>query len=112
MGDTAKAELPQLRGIERIGDESYMFLNSATIRNLEILTSLTEGGQKYSLYSTINRTLTPGGGRFLKWALVHPLVDISKILSRQEWVERFFNNKEELETIRRNLKDYSYLLNN
>ncbi|MCI7605989.1 MAG: DNA mismatch repair protein MutS [Spirochaetales bacterium] len=105
LGDTAKAELPQLRGIERIGDESYMFLNSATIRNLEILTSLTEGGQKYSLYSTINRTLTPGGGRFLKWALVHPLVDISKILSRQEWVERFFNNKEELETIRRNLKE-------
>ena len=109
LNDTAKAELPQLRGIERIGDESFMFLNSATIRNLEILTSLTEGGQRYSLFSTINRTLTPGGGRFLKWALVHPLVDISKILKRQEWVERFFNNTEELEKMRQELKETSDL---
>ena len=109
LSDTAKAELPQLRGIERIGDESFMFLNSATIRNLEILSSLTEGGQKYSLFSTINRTLTPGGGRFLKWALVHPLIDISKILKRQEWVLRFFNNREEEERIRLELKETSDL---
>ena len=109
LNDTAKTELPQLRGIERIGDESFMFLNSATIRNLEILSSLTEGGQKYSLFSTINRTLTPGGGRFLKWALVHPLIDISKILKRQEWVLRFFNNREEEERIRLELKETSDL---
>ena len=109
LGDTAKADLPQLKGIERIGDESYMFLNSATIRNLELLSSITEGGQKYSLFYTINRTLTPGGGRFLKWALLHPLVDISKILQRQEWVDRFYSDGEELSALRNNLKQTSDL---
>ena len=109
LGDTAKADLPQLKGIERIGDESFMFLNSATIRNLELLSSITEGGQKYSLFYTINRTLTPGGGRFLKWALLHPLVDISKILQRQEWVDRFYSDGEELSALRNNLKQTSDL---
>ena len=109
LGDTAKADLPQLKGIQRIGDESFMFLNSATIRNLELLSSITEGGQKYSLFYTINRTLTPGGGRFLKWALLHPLVDISKILQRQEWVDRFYSDGEELSALRNNLKQTSDL---
>ena len=105
LGDTAKADLPQLRAIERISDESYMMLNSAAVKNLEILSSLQEGKEKYSLYGTISRTLTPGGSRFLKWALIHPLMDKEKILERQNWVRRFVEHSDENRFLRKCLSE-------
>ena len=105
LGDTAKTELPQLRAIERIDDERFLSLNSSAIKNLEILSSMTDGNRKYSLFATIDRTLTPGGSRFLKWALLHPLLDLAKIGERQDWVERFFINSEENDELRRNLSE-------
>lgn len=110
FGETAKSELPQLRYIEKVESESYMSLNSAAVKNLEILTSLTnEKKDEGTLFSSINRTKTPSGARFLKHALIHPLVKVDEIKKRLDWVDYFFNDKRELERVRHFLSETSDL---
>lgn len=110
LSETAKSELPQLRVIERVEEESYMALNSAAIRNLEILSSMTnENRSEGTLFQSINKTKTASGARFLKHQLVHPLVDINKINERHDWVEKLIKDKAELDRIRRFLSETSDL---
>ncbi len=110
LSDTAKQELPQLRVIERVSAESYLDLNPAAVRNLELITSLNnENKNEGTLFSSINRTKTPSGARFLKFALLHPLVDKNKILSRQDWIARLSSDRVELDRIRKYLSETSDL---
>ena len=100
ISDNAKAELPQLRAIERVSDEEYMALNSAAVRNLELLESLQEGRLDGSLFKAINRTKTSSGARFLKFSIIHPLKDIKEINKRLDWIERLKAERGELERVR------------
>ena len=98
--DNIKTELPQLRAIERIEDETYLFLNSAAVRNLELVSSLADGRKEGSLFGTINRTKTASGGRFLKDAILHPLQDRERIEKRLDWVSFFFSDQSEMRRVR------------
>ena len=109
ISDNAKAELPQLRAIERVSDEEYMSLNSAAVRNLEILESLQEGKADGSLFGSVNRTRTSSGARFLKFALLHPLVSKVKIDKRLDWVDALINDRLELDRVRHYLAETSDL---
>ncbi len=102
--DMSKTELPQLRAIERIEDETYLEMNDATVRNLEISESMNQD-KNTSLFSAVNRTLTPSGSRYLKFALLHPLTDIGKINSRLEWISFLLDNRDLLNKVRDDLKD-------
>ncbi len=97
--DNLKSELPQLRAIERIGDESFLSLNSAAVRNLELIEPLM-GGKTGSLFHALNRTRTAQGARFLKDQILHPLADTARIRERLEWVRRFRDDKREMERVR------------
>lgn len=109
MEENAKSSLPQFRYIEKVTDEDYMILNSATVRNLEIVRNLSDNSNQHTLFSSINRTKTPSGARFLKEELLHPLVDINKIKSRQDWIEKLVNDSDENMRVRSLLKDISDL---
>ena len=107
--ENAKTALPQLRYIERVTDSSFMILNTATIRNLELVRNMQDNSSKYTLFSSINYTKTPSGARFLRDAILHPLVDKSKIEERQKWVELLYSDREENERVRKCLKEISDL---
>ena len=98
--DNTKTEMPQLRAIERINDESYLLLDSAAVRNLELIASLQDGRSQGSLFHALNRTKTASGGRFLKDAILHPLEDKSAIDKRLDWVSFFHGNRKETERVR------------
>ena len=100
IGDNIKTELPQLRTIEKVEDETYLFLNSAAVRNLELVSSLADGRKEGSLFNAINRTKTASGGRFLKDAILHPLQDKAKIEKRLDWVSFFFSDQNEMRRVR------------
>ena len=108
LADNTKAELPQLRVVERITSESFMALNSAAVKNLEIISSLT-GSRDGSLISAINRTRTSSGARLLGYELLHPLVDRERIENRLGWIERFMNSRAELDRVRSILSSSSDL---
>ena len=63
-----------------------MLMDSATQRNLELITSLRDGGREGTLLSVMDRTYTPMGARFMRQAITRPLVSTEAVLARQEAV--------------------------
>jgi len=80
----------------RRGD--YMILDEATLRNLEIFYSTAFQGRKGSLVEVVDETRTAMGGRALQRWLRFPLVDLRRIVERQEavaqWIERSVSRAE------------------
>ncbi len=109
ISENTKSEMPQLRAIERIDDESYLMLDSAAVRNLELISSLSDGRTQGSLFGTLNRTRTASGGRFLKDAILHPLVNRGEIIKRLDWVSFFASDRTELDRVRKLLSSSSDL---
>ena len=64
----------------------YMTVDDSTVRNLDIFYSSSFQGRKGSLIDILDRTRTPMGGRRLRHWLRYPLLDLDRILIRQEAV--------------------------
>ena len=96
LNETKMGALKHISGISRRSDSRCMFLDNATLTNLEIVRA-SDGTN--SLYNHLNLTRTAMGGRlFRKW-LMMPLVDRAKIMSRQEAVSESHAKREERKTI-------------
>ena len=84
-------ELP-LRPIERYEADAVLRLGAATVRNLELVKTLTEGTRRGSVLGLIDHTRTAMGARLLKQWLLTPLVDPADIRHRHDAVEAFVND--------------------
>jgi len=83
----------------------YMSIDHKAIDSLELLKNTIDRSSKFTLYSTINYTITPMGSRLLKNWLIYPIIDIDAIDERLDGVEELFNNQIYYEKIRERLKD-------
>ena len=79
-----------------------MRLDKFTIRSLELLGSMHDGGS--SLLSVVDRTLTAMGARLLKRWMVFPLKDKKPIEERLDIVEYYFREPEFRELVEENLQ--------
>lgn len=93
LQETQKTNLSHIRRITRYDDGDFMNLDTATRRNLEITTSMIEGGREGTLLSIIDRTQTPMGGRTLSAWLARPLNKLRPIRLRLNGVEELLNDK-------------------
>lgn len=84
--------LGHITGISRLDTDSYVRLDTFTVRSLELLQPMTEGG--VSLLSVIDNTATAMGGRMLRRWLLFPLKDVARITARHNVVEHFFRDIE------------------
>lgn len=100
-----KTALGHITNIELYSPSDFMLIDEDTQRNLELLKSFTGDERKGTLYSIIDATLTPMGGRLLKRWILHPLLDVKSIDKRLESVEVFTKNTHFLDELRKNLKD-------
>ena len=91
-----------ITSIRRIDGEMYVKLDKFTVRNLEIVHPMNEGGS--TLLDVVDRTLTPMGERLLRRWLLFPLREVKLIEKRQDVVEYFFRNPPFREVIDENLK--------
>ncbi len=82
---TQHHETGHITTLSRIEEDKFVRLDKFTVRNLELLGSMNEGGT--SLLSVIDRTISPMGGRLLKRWIVFPLKDIQPINERLDVVE-------------------------
>ena len=89
---TLHTQISHIRNISRIEEERYVRLDKFTIRNLELLGSMHDGGS--SLLSVIDRTSTAMGARLLKRWMVFPLKDKKPIEERLDVVEYYFREPE------------------
>ena len=95
------SHLKKISPIQNIG---IMGLDGFTVRNLEIFNSLSSQNGKGTLISSVDYTLTAGGGRLLVQWIKRPLAVKSKIEDRLEIVETFFCENFLLKELRINLK--------
>lgn len=91
-----------ITSIRRIDEERFVKLDKFTVRNLEIVQSMNEGGN--TLLDVMDRTDTPMGERLLRRWLLFPLRDVKQIEKRQNVVEYFFRNPDFRDIIGENLK--------
>jgi DNA mismatch repair protein MutS len=92
------------RKIKVLQESSFMFLDAATKRNLEITRSLKDESTEGSLLWVLDETLTPMGGRFLRTALIQPLIAVPEIKARQDAVAALVEDYELLEDLRTTLR--------
>ncbi|MCP9612425.1 DNA mismatch repair protein MutS [Coprobacter sp. LH1063] len=85
---TQHKQISHITSLSRIEEERYVRLDKFTVRSLELLNTMNEGGK--SLLDVIDRTTSPMGARLLKRWIVFPLKDVQPINDRLEVVEYFF----------------------
>lgn len=71
-----------------------LILDGQTLNNLEIFTNSANGGTEGTLFSLLNRCVTPFGKRLFRQWVCHPLCNIDKINERLDAVEMLNNNRE------------------
>ncbi|KAF8389802.1 hypothetical protein HHK36_024321 [Tetracentron sinense] len=95
---------------------SYMRLDSAAMRALNVLESKTDANKNFSLFGLMNRTCTAGmGKRLLNRWLKQPLLDVDAINCRLDLVQTFVEDTELRQDLRQHLKrisDIERLLHN
>jgi DNA mismatch repair protein MutS len=87
---TQHHQIKHISNLSRIDEDKYVWLDRFTIRNLEIFSSVNEGGR--SLTDIIDHSVTPMGSRLLKRWIALPLKDVQPIKDRQSVVEHFFKD--------------------
>ena len=85
---TQHTQISHITSLARIEEDRYVRLDRFTIRSLELIQSMNEGGS--SLLDVIDHTISPMGARMLKRWMVFPLKDIAPINERLDVVEYFF----------------------
>ena len=85
---TQHYQISHITSLARIEADRYVRLDKFTVRSLELLGSMNDGGT--SLLDVIDHTICPMGARLLKRWVVFPLKDVKPINERLDVVEYFF----------------------
>ena len=84
LGETRHDRLAHIDRIGWIRPQAHVGLDRFTVRNLELVTAVNEGGR--TLQSAVDRCVTPMGSRLLKRWMLFPLLDIDTITARYDRV--------------------------
>jgi len=103
---TQKENLPRLPLPKIIPYKSFMLIDAATRRNLE-LTSNILGQVKGSLLGVLDQNVTKAGSRLLYKFLSMPLINIDEINKRLALTEFFYSNNSLTQNIKKILKKTS-----
>lgn len=93
LQETQKANIPHIRKISVHEAGDAMILDASTKRNLEI-TSNIQGQSDGTLFSVLDRTQTPMGGRLLQRWVHRPLKNLASIQARLSAVKELFEHGE------------------
>ncbi len=98
---TQHTQIGHITSLARIEEDKYVRLDRFTVRSLELIGSMNDGGS--SLLNVIDRTISPMGARLLKRWMVFPLKDEKPINDRLNVVEYFFRQPDFKELIEEQL---------
>lgn len=87
---THHKQIGHITAISRIEEERFVRLDRFTIRSLELIDTINDGGK--SLLQVIDHTTTPMGARMLRRWLVFPLKELKPIQQRQAVVSYLFSH--------------------
>ncbi|MBK9417277.1 MAG: DNA mismatch repair protein MutS [Flavobacteriales bacterium] len=90
LGETCHDRIAHIRSIALIRPAEHVGLDRFTIRNLELVQPVNEGGR--TLLGAMDRCVTPMGSRMLRRWLLIPLLDIQRIALRADRVQALLLN--------------------
>ncbi|WP_300698544.1 DNA mismatch repair protein MutS [uncultured Bacteroides sp.] len=98
---TQHTQIGHITSLARIEEDKYVRLDKFTVRSLELMGSMNDGGS--NLLNVIDKTISPMGARLLKRWLVFPLKEVQPINERLNVVEYFFRQPDFKELIEEQL---------
>ena len=99
---TQHTQTRHITSIRRIDNEAYMRLDKFTVRSLELVSTMNEGGR--SLLNVIDETTTPMGSRLMYRWMLFPLIHAESIKERLNVVEHFFRDPDLADTVEEGLR--------
>ena len=110
---TQFSELAHLRPPVALATHEQMILDAVTLRNLEVVRAVGDGGVRDSLFGHINTTVTAGGGRTLREWLRRPLATLKPLAARHDAVGELVGKtlpRREIRDILKGFQDVERLL--
>ena len=98
LEQTLHTRTSHISTISRIEETRFMRIDPFTVRALELVAPMHEGGT--SLLQVVDKTVTPMGGRLMHRWMLFPLKDVGEIQGRQQVVEQFFREPDLREGLR------------
>ncbi len=92
LQETQKTALQQLTQLSTYSTQTFMTLDAATRRNLELTRTIRSGTARGSLLGVLDDTRTAMGSRLLRQWLSQPLLDLPRLQHRQECVQAFYDD--------------------
>ena len=90
--ENQKSELSHIEKIEYMDDSTCMYLDTATIKNLELTEGIRDRENNGTLINVLDMTMTAMGGRLLYRYIEEPLKNYDLILYRQEALKGFIQS--------------------
>jgi DNA mismatch repair protein MutS len=100
LGENAHRALDHLTTLAVYGERTFVGLDEATQRNLELLTNLQDGSRRFTLLEVLDQTRTAAGTRALRRKLLTPLLDRAAIERRLDAVESLYRDQITLSRLR------------
>ena len=95
LEQTQHKELSNICSISRIDENSFVWMDRFTFRNLEIFAS-TAGKEGTSLVEVMDKCSSPMGARMLRTWLAMPVMDLRELENRYSVVQHFIDNRDDL----------------
>lgn len=105
LHETVKTDLTHLNKLTYLDSSKSLFIDTYTLRNLEITRNLRDGGKKDTLYDVLDFTKTAMGSRLLRKWLEYPLLSPKKINDRLEAVANLVSDFSLRNNLREQLKE-------
>lgn len=105
LHETVKTDLTHLNKLTYLDSSKSLFIDTYTLRNLEITRNLRDGGKKDTLYDVLDFTKTAMGSRLLRKWLEYPLLSPKKINDRLDAVANLVSNFSLRNNLREQLKE-------
>ncbi|HEX9922324.1 MAG TPA: DNA mismatch repair protein MutS [Anaerolineae bacterium] len=109
LSDTQKQALSQITRLTPYSTDTFMTLDAATRRNLELTETIRSGRTEGSLLGVLDKTITAMGGRLLRTWLHQPLLDVKALNTRLDAVEFFVTHTIARGDVRTRLKEIADL---
>lgn len=105
LHETVKTDLTHLNKLTYLDSSKSLFIDTYTLRNLEITRNLRDGGKKDTLYDVLDFTKTAMGSRLLRKWLEYPLLNPKKINDRLDAVANLASDFSLRNNLREQLKE-------
>lgn len=105
LQEDLKITLPPLSWTGAMDRNTFVAIDRATLRHLELIESLSDRSSQHTLLHFLDHTVTSMGGRLLREWIQHPLTSLPEIFARQESISLLLAHPQANTAIRAHLAE-------